>query len=184
MKKIAAILVTLVLLLGAFGATFSVSAATYTKDDVIAVVSESPLYKYVKNDIAKLARSINPTEDQLVKLHDIAERFVALKLTDKSNSASEFTADEVAAVLALIDEACDVLDLTYDFTPSKDPKHAHDVVFNLYDANNKVIYRYDGDVINKTGADVNVTYVVIAALGCLLLAGAAVAVVKTRKVRV
>lgn len=184
MKKLTSLLVSVLLLLGIFAGTITASAEQYTKDDIIDVVSTSAIYKYISGDIINLARTMDATDAQLNELYAIAERFADLDLKDNDASASEYTTAEVNAVMALIDEACEVLDLHYTFTPSADPKHVRDVVFNVYDADNKLVYSYDGDAVKKTGADQTALFVTVSALGCLLLAGAVVFTVKTRKARV
>ena len=111
MKKIAVLTLTLILLLGAVVGTFSVSAATRTKQDIVDKVSESAIYKYISADVKNLVRNVDLTDEQLDKLYNIAERFVALGLTDKGASADKYTSDEVQSVLALIDEACRILNM-------------------------------------------------------------------------
>ncbi len=181
MKKTLVLVLSLMLLLVAFAGTFSVSAATqYTKDDIVAKISESVVYKYIKGDITNLSRTVEATPEQLNKLYDIAERFAALKLTDKGGSASEYTTAEIDTVLALIDEACDVMGYTYTFTASAKPQHKNDVVFKLYDANQKLIYTFDGDIVKQTGFDATATFVIISLLGCALVAAAAFVAKKAR----
>ena len=179
MKKIAVLTLTLILLLGAVVGTFSVSAATHTKQDIVDKVSESAIYKYISSDVKNLVRNVDPTDEQLDKLYSIAERFVALGLTDKGASADKYTSEEVQSVLALIDEGCKVMNYTYTFTPAANATHKGDVDLKIYDASNKQIYSYDGDVIKKTGADQTALFVTLALCGVALLAGAVV--VKTKK---
>ncbi len=172
MKKIAVIAMTLVLLLGVFAGTFTVSAATqYTKDDVVKKLSESPVYKYVEGDVRNLTRSIKATDAQINALYDIADRFVALNLKDKGATSHKYTEAEISSVLALVDEACDVMGYTYDFNLVKNPKHKGDFVFTVYE-NGKTVYSYDGDLVKKTGADPTALYVAVSMLGCALLAAA------------
>ncbi len=173
MKKITVLLLSIIMMLGVFAGAFSASAAT-TEEALIEKVSASAIYKYIEGDIKNLARTIDTTPEQLDKLSVIADKFVALNLTDKGGSASEYTKDEIKAVMALVDEAADALGYTYTLTDSKSPKHAQDLVITLYDENNKVVYSFDGDAVKKTGADQTVLFVLIAALGCTLLAGAVV----------
>lgn len=179
MKKIAVLTLTLILLLGAVVGTFSVSAATHTKQDIVDKVSESAIYKYISSDVKNLVRNVDPTDEQLDKLYNIAERFVALGLTDKGASADKYTSDEVQSVLALIDEACTSLNYTYTLTPAANSKHAGDVDFKVFDASNKQVYGYNGDIVKKTGADQTALFVTLALCGVALLAGAVV--VKTKK---
>jgi len=181
MKKTLVLVLSLMLLLVAFAGTFSVSAATqYTKDDIVAKVSESAIYKYIKGDVANLARTVDATPEQLNKLYDIAERFVALKLADKGGSASEYTQAEISAVLALIDEACAVMNYSYTFEAAAKPQHKNDVTLKLYDNNQKLIYNFDGDVVKQTGFDSTATFVTITLLGCALAAAAAFVAKKAR----
>ncbi|MBQ6706267.1 MAG: hypothetical protein IJN07_02000 [Clostridia bacterium] len=174
MKKITVLLLSIIMMLGVFAGAFSASAAT-TEEALIEKISASPIYKYIEGDVKNLARTIDATPEQLDKLSVIADKFVALKLTDKGGSASEYTADEMKAVMALVKEAADVMEYTYTFTDSKSPKHKDDLVITLYDKNNKVVYSFDGDAVKKTGADQTVLFALIAVLGCGLLAGAVVA---------
>lgn len=179
MKKIAVLTLTLILLLGAVVGTFSVSAATHTKQDIVDKVSESAIYKYISTDVKNLMRNAELTDAQVDALYDIAERFVALKLTDKGASADKYTTEEVQAVLKLVDEACAVLNYTYTITPAASAKHAGDIVFKVFDAAGKQIYAYNGDVVRKTGADQTALFITLALCGMALLAGAVV--VKTKK---
>ncbi len=174
MKKLSIALLSIILVLGLFAGTFSASAAT-TKEDLIEKVSASAIYKYIEGDIKNLARTIDATPEQLDKLAVIADKFVALNLTDKGPSASEYTKEETKAVMALLDDAADVMGYTYTFTDSKSPKHKEDYVITLYDKDNKVVYSFDGDAVKKTGADQAVLFTMIAVLGGALLAGAVVA---------
>lgn len=181
MKKTLVLVLSLMMLLVAFAGAFSVSATTqYTKNDIVEKISESPLYKYVKGDVTNLTRTLDATPEQLNKLYDIADRFVKLGLKDKGGSASEYTTEEINAVLALIDEACDVLGYTYTFTASAKPQHKNDVVFNLYDAAGKQVYKFDGDVVKQTGFDATATFVTVSLLGCALLLAAAFVAKKAR----
>lgn len=179
MKKIAVLTLTLILLLGAVVGTFSVSAATHTKQDIADKVSESAIYKYISTDVKNLMRNVDLTDAQADALYDIAERFVSLKLTDKGASADKYTAEEVQAVLKLVDEACAVLNYTYTITPVANAKHAGDIEFKVFDAAGKQVYAYNGDVIKKTGADQTALFITLALCGMALLAGAVV--VKTKK---
>ncbi len=178
MKRFISVALTFLLLLGVFAGTFSVSAAT--EEDIIKTLSESPVYKHISGDITQLARSMDATDEQLDALHDIAKRFAAMKFSSNAPSAHKYTAAEIKAVLALVDEACDVLGYTYTFVPSDDPKHVRDFVLEVYDANG-MVYCFDGDIIAKTGGDQNALYIAIAACGCLLLAGAAIVAKKRSK---
>lgn len=172
MKKFAVLAMTLVLLLGVFVGAFSVSAATqYTKDDVVKKLSEAAVYKYVEGDVRNLSRSIKATDAQINALYDIADRFVKLGLKDKGASGHAYTEAEIASVLALVDEACDVMGYTYDFKLVKNQKHKGDFILNVYE-NGKTVYTFDGDAVKKTGADQTALYVVVSLLGCALLAGA------------
>ena len=179
MKKIAVLTLTMILLLGAVVGTFSVSAATHTKQDIVNKVSESSIYKYVSTDVKKLMDTADVTDEQIDKLYDIADRFVAMKLADKGASADKYTSEEVKSVLGFIDEACAVLNYTYTLTPAANTQHKGDVEFKVFDASNKQVYGYNGDVVNKTGADTTALFVSLALCGILLLAGAVV--VKTKK---
>ncbi len=184
MKKITIIFLSVLLILALSMSTFTVSAKQYTKDDLLTLVSTSSIYKHIAGDIKNLMRTTDVTDDQLNKLYVVAQKFVDLKLTDKGNQAHDYSSAEIAAVLELIDEACDILDMHYTFTPSKDPKHVNDNVLTVYDANNKIVYSYDGDVVKKTGDNNPVLYVCMTALGCVLLGGIAVFIAKARKSRV
>ena len=184
MKKLITLILSVLLLVGIFAGTMTASAKQYTKQDIVDVVSTSPIYKYISGDVKNLARALDATDDQLNELYGIATRFAALKLDAKKWSAHKFSTAEINQVLALIDEACDVLDLHYTFVPSNDPKHTGDIVFKVYDANNKLIYSFDGDVVKKTGADQTALFAIMSVLGGLLLAGAVVLTTKARKARV
>lgn len=180
MKKTLVLVLSLMLLLVAFAGTFSVSAAQYTKDDIVAKISESVIYKYIKGDIANLVRTVDATPEQLNQLYGVAERFAALKLTDNGGSASEYTRAETDAVLELIDEACSILGYTYTFEASAKPQHKNDLVFKVFDANGKAVYIFDGDIVKQTGFDSTATIVTISLLGCALVAAAAFIAKKAR----
>ncbi len=181
MKKTLILVLSLMLLLVAFAGTFSVSAATqYKKEDIVAKLSESPIYKYVKGDVTNLTRTMNATPEQLNELYDIADRFVKLGLKDKGGSAHKYTNAEISSVLALVDEACDVLGYTYTFSASAKSQHKGDVVLSVYDAAGKQVYKFDGDVVKQTGFDATATFVTVSALGVALLAAAAFVAKKAR----
>lgn len=184
MKKVITLLLSVLLMFGILGGAMSVSAAQYTEDDIVDVISTSPVYKYISGDIKNLARSMDATDEQLNELYAIAKRFAALDLDEKKGSGSMYSTAQIDSVLALIDEACEVLDLHYTFTPSADPKHTHDVVFKVYDADNKLVYSFDGDVVKKTGEDQTAMFAILSVLSGALLAGAVVFTVKSRKARV
>lgn len=184
MKKVAAFLFALVLLVCTTIGTFSVSAETqYTKDQLIAKVSESAIYKYVKGDVENLARTTTLTDAQINELYAVAEKFVALNLTDKGGSAHKYTSAEISSVLALVQEACDILNYTYEFAKSSDALHVGDTVFTVYDASGKMVYTFDGDVVKKTGSNQTVLFVTIGLLGCALLAAAVFATKKRLSVQ-
>ncbi len=181
LKKITILFLSLLLIAALGMGTFTVSAKQYTKDDLVSLVSTSNIYKHIAGDIKNLMRTTDVTDEQLNELYVVAQKFVDLKLEDKGNQAHDYTSAEIAAVLGFIDEACDILNMHYTFTPSKDPKHVNDNVFTVYDANNKIVYSYDGDVVKKTGDNNPVLYVCMVALSCILLTGAAVLSNKVRK---
>lgn len=174
MKKITMLLLAMLLVVSMSVGAFTVSAKQYTKDDLIEVVSHAAIYKHIEGELKNLARTIDATDAQLNELYVVAEKFAALDLKDKGNNAHFYTAAEIQSVMNLIDEVCRILNLHYTFTPSTNPKHVGDTVFTVYDANNKVIFVRDSDVIKKTGTD-NLAWLIAAgAAGCLLLAGAVV----------
>ncbi len=181
MKKTLVLVLSLMLLLVAFAGTFSVSAATqYTKENIVAKLSESPIYKYVKGDITNLTRTLNATPEQLNKLYDVANRFVQLGIKDKGGSAHHYTKAEIDSVLNLIDEACDVLGYTYTFKASAKAQHKNDIVLSVFDASGKQVYSFDGDVIKQTGFDATAVFVTVSALGVALLAAAVLVAKKAR----
>lgn len=184
MKKLITLILSVLLLVGVFAGTMTASAKQYTKQDIIDVASTSPIYKYIAGDVKNLTRSLDVTDDQLNELYDIASRFAALKLDPEKQSAHDYSMDQINEVLALVEEACEVLGLRYTFVPSNDPKHTGDVVFKVYDASNKQVYSFDGDVVKKTGADQTALFAAMSVLGALLLAGAVVLTTKARKARV
>ncbi len=183
MKKFVTIFLSALLIMSMSAGAFTVSAKQYTKDDLVTLVSTTGIYKHLKGDIKNLVRTIDVTDEQLSKLYVVGEKLVKLNLTDKGHHGHDYNSAEVASVLRLIDEACDILNMHYTFIPSKDEKHARDFVFTLYDANNKIVYSYDGDVVKKTGDTNPVLYVCVTVLSCMLLAGGAILTVKTRKSR-
>lgn len=180
MKKTVSIILTLVMLVCVLANSFSAFAAV-TVDNVIEKASESAIYHYLETDIKNLAKSVKLTDDQLDKLYDVAERFVALKIEDKGATAHEYTKEEITNVLALVDEACEILGYKYEITNAASSKHPGDIDFKIYDENNKVVYTYDGDVVNKTGADNSALFMTVAVAGCALLIAAVVFAVKTKK---
>lgn len=181
MKKTLILVLSLTLLLVAFAGTFSVSAATqYTKENIVAKLSESPIYKYVKGDVTNLTRTVDATPEQLNKLYDIADRFVKLGIKDKGGSAHDYTKAEIKSILALLDEACDVLGYSYTFTTSAKAQHKGDVVLSVFDAAGKQVYKFDGDVVKQTGFDATATFVTVSTLGVALLAAAALVAKKAR----
>ena len=184
MKKVAVFLLALMLLVGTMIGTFSVSAETqYTKDQLVAKVSESAIYKYIKGDITNLARTTELTDAQINALYVVAEKFIALNLTDKGPSAEKYAATEVTAVLGLVQEACDIMNYTYKFEVTADAAHAGDGVFKVYDASGKMVYTYDGDAVKKTGSDQTALFIVIGLLGCAMLAAAVIATKKRTSVQ-
>lgn len=189
MKRIIAIVLTLTAILSL--AAVGVGAAS--KADLLAEAAKSPLYKYVGVALENAARTVEITDEQAEKLLPVVKKACeVVGDNDKGHggmySAEHgmvYTVEQLNAVMACIDEACDILGYTYKTEPSTNPKHAGDSVFMVYNADGKLVFHYDGDVVADTdAAATSDTALILAGAFALLTMGlAAIEISKRRSAR-
>ena len=178
-KKIMVTLtLAIILLIGAVVAPMSASAAT--KDELFEVFYSIPVSKYIKPLVENAAKNVEITAEQGDELMKIALELKALLPEDNGPTAQNYYSQDgkremfydsetIAAVMRCIGDACDILGYTYDFTPSPDPKHTRDLVFNVYDETGRMVFSYDGDQIKATGENESNTNYIYLAIGIALV---------------
>lgn len=147
MKKVISLLMAVVVLT----AVFVVPASAATKSDLLTEAAKSPIYKYVKVAIENAARTVEITEEQADQLMPIVKKAVAAVSSDKGPGRYDvdgvhYTKEEYDTIMQCIDEACAILGFTYKLTP----KAQNDIIFQVYDANNTLVFSYDGDAVSNT----------------------------------
>lgn len=156
MKKIIAVLTSVMLLVGMLA--MCVSAATVTKSDLLNEAAKSPVYKYVKVSLENAARNVEITNEQAEEILPIVQRAVAILNEDhgptEANDASHvfYTQEQADGVIECIDEVCAILGYTWKMTPKANPVHPGDGIFQVFDQNGKLVYEYDGDAVADTSA--------------------------------
>lgn len=163
-----------ILMLAVLASLLSVSAFAVNKSDLLNEAAKSPVYKYVKVSVENAAKNVEVTDEQAAQLLPIVQKAVAI--VDKDNGATvssggkrNYTEAQVKGIFECIDQACAILDLHYTFAPSANPKFAGDGEFRVYDANNKMIFDYDGDAVADTAVEESTGSAVVLASGIVLL---------------
>ncbi len=188
MKKIIAVLMSVMLLVGMLA--MCVSAATVTKADLLNEAAKSPVYKYVKVSLENAAKNVEITDEQAETLLPIVQKAVAILDVDhgptESNGGKSFyTQEQVDSVIECIDEACAVLGFTWKMTPKANGAFPGDGVFQVFDRNGKLVFDYDGDAVADTSAapvSNAYTWVYLSVGTVLLVLGFAVLAVSKKRI--
>ena len=181
MKKFVSILLALVAVLSCF----AMSVAAAPKDDVIAAAKKNIPTKYEKYYLVSLENTLNAvevTKEQAAELVKLIEDTRAVIKTDKGMTLHNYTKEESDLILTNFKKGCDILNLSYKIVDGN-YSHKGDVAFQIYDKNGKLLTTLDGDIVKKTdvSAENNKTYMLIAVLAAVVVAGGA-AFVFSRKV--
>lgn len=183
MKKILAVIMSVVLLCGMFAAT----ASATTKSDLLEEAAKAPVYKYIKISVENAARTIEITDEEAEALLPIVKKAVAAMTADNgptyvSKDGIKYDAATYATVMSCIDEACAILGFTYKFSPVTSPKHTGDSVFQVFDENGKLVFEYDGDIVTDTAGDIAHDAGTMLFIGAaVLMAAGAIALVIVRR---
>lgn len=177
MKKIISLVVALIL---ALSIPFTASAAT--RDDVLAAVkADMPeaYHELFMGSIENIFAQIETTDEECDKLIEIMDRFSKTLDLNKGHSIHNYTSEEVDYIYSIVDEICELLDLSYKIVPkSSGELHAGDIKAMIYGPNGELIGELDGDIIKRTDApdrsvDLGGLYtsgaLLIAAVGAFLL---------------
>lgn len=178
MKKVISLFVACLLLVGMMAvAGFSASAAT-PKEEIVATAKELIPSKYEAQYLPALENvlsQIDVTADQAEAVIGYMKAAKAAIKEDKGSTLSNYTGEEVNAVLENFGKACEELHLTYELVDSENPQHKGDVTCIVYLENGTKIATIDGDAVKKTDApETNVMLMI--ALGVVALAAAGSAV--------
>ena len=158
MKKVMAILLSAIMLVS----VFAIPSSATTKADLLAKVKTSVVYKYVKAQVENAYNTVTITDEQAERLMPLVEEFLKIVNTDKGPTVSskynyaEYSLEQTLAVYNLIYQACDIMNWTLTMTKKDESKQFHqgDYIFYLWDAQNRLIFEYDGDYITNTSGDV------------------------------
>ena len=179
MKKLLLTVLALAMLAGAV--LVPMSAAAATKEDVLNEFKKSPVAHYIYDDIVQLANNHPLTSEQYDKILELVKKFNAIFEKDLGPTFHDYDPVAQDKMLRILEEACDYLELHYDIVPSKNPVHEHDDVILIYDKNNVLIFRYDGDEVKKTDT-VPTNYTLYALIiAAIMLAGISAFIVVSKK---
>lgn len=160
MKRFTVLILSLAILAASFSVSFTASA--YTQEDLLEEFKTIPASHWVLADIENLSRSMRLTDEQCDALWPILQEVKALVPEDNGpsvyhgsnhgNTGRAYSAEVVAKVLDYIREACKITGCTFVKSLVPNPTHDIDIVFKLYDNEGKLIFEYDGDLIQQTGS--------------------------------
>ena len=167
MKKFLLTIFAFVILASAVLVPISASAAT--KEDVLNEFKTVPASHYIYDDMVQLANNHPLTSEQYDKLLEYCKEFKAAFPEDKGPSFDMYDPVAQDRMLKIMDKVCALLNLTYEIKPSENPKHTGDDVIFVYDANGKLIYRYDGDELRKTDVAETPSYTLYALISASLI---------------
>ena len=173
MKRFLLMILSLVTLASAVFVPISASAKT--KDDVLKLFKSIPASKYVYDDVEQIANNHPLTSEQYDKLYEYCEEVKALFPEDKGSSFHSYSAEVQDRALKIVHEVADYLGLRVETKLSDDPEHSNDVVIFLYDANGKLMFRYDGDEVQKTDVAEKSDYTLYAIMSSLVIVAAIIA---------
>lgn len=189
MKKIIAIVLALVTVLS----VASVCVGAVTKADLLVEAAKSPIYGYVGVALENAARTIEITDEQAAEILPIVKKACTIVGNNKyghggffsKDHGKVYTDDQLAAVMTCIDEVCRILGCTYTTVPSKNSKHVGDSVFMVYNEQGKLVFEYDGDIVDDTAAATTEnTALIIAGASVILVLGLGAVVVSKRRLAV
>ncbi len=197
MKKMLTLLLAVVVL-----AAMIVPASAASEEQLIEKFKEISISKRLITEVENLAAAYDVTEEQGDKLMVLIERAKEVLPEDKGPGYANpeghesyfgpekypYTEEQLEEVLDIISEACDIMGFTYDFVPSENPMHKNDIVFVLKDAEGRLAFQYDGDLIKPLGEVEEETAkkpssapFVYGGISVFALAGLSVAAVKSKK---
>jgi len=117
-----------------------------TKNDIIGEVKKSVFSRHLTIQIENMLRSVSLTSEECDQVLIYVKDGLAFVKTDKGKTSHEYTTEEMDYIVALCAKICNYLGYTYEYVPSKNPKHVNDIVYKVYDKNGKLIFEYDGDL--------------------------------------
>ncbi len=178
MKKVISLCVACLLLVGMMAvAGFSASAAT-PKEEIVAAAKELIPSKYESQYLPTMENVLSQIDVTAEQADAVIAYMTAAKAaiqSDKGGSLSDYTADEINAVLDNFGRACETLHLTYELVDAENPQYKGDVICIIYLENGTKIATIDGDAVKKTDApETNVALMVALGVLALAVAGSAV----------
>jgi len=184
MKKVLFTVLALVALLSSVFSPLCVSAAT--KEDVLNEFGSIPASRYVYDEIEQLANNHPLTSEQYDKLLEWCKELKTIIPEDKGRSFHSYPDSAQEKMIKMMNDVADYLGLRIETVPSDNPIHRNDVVIYVYDSNDKMIFRYDGDEIQKTDtvdSSDSANYVLYAVISASLIVTAFVVFVFVSKKR-
>lgn len=182
MKKLVVVLSLIAIFVcGALGANAA------TKQELIDYLGTIPSAIENKevfyNGAVQLIKDSDFTEAQMDELLALLEKAKAAVPENKGPAAANYTKEQRDAVLALVDQACDVVNYSYEVTHLKTAEGGTDWGLTIKDENNKKVLVYTDGIVKATGindAANNVSYLWLAAGVALILAAGAVVIVRKK----
>ncbi len=193
MKKMMTLLLAVVVL-----AAMLVPVSAASEEQLIEKFKEISISKRLLTEVENLAAAYDVTEEQGDRLMVLLERAKKALPEDKGPGYANpeghesyfgpekypYTEEQLEEIMDIITEACDIMGFTYDFIPSENPMHENDIVFILKDAEGRLAFQYDGDLIKPLGEveqENSSAPFVVGGISVLTLAGLSVAAVKFKK---
>lgn len=182
MKKIIALVLSTVIALS----VLAIGVSATTKADLLTEAAKSPAYKYVQVAVENAAKTVNITDEQAAQVLPYVQHAVAALNMDNGptlwhkDTNLMYGYDLAAIVEADIFAVCDILGYTYTFEDVANAKHAHDIIFKVFNADGKLIFAYDGDLVADTSAASDATLYLVAAVALLGLGVTAVILTKKK----
>ena len=182
MKKLVVVLsIIAVFVCGALGANAA------TKQDLIDYLGTIPSAIENKeifyNGAVQLIKDSDFTEAQMEELLNLLKEAKAAVPENKGPAAVNYTKEQRAKVLELVEEACDVVNYSYEVTHLKNADGSTDWALTFKDENGKTALVYTDGIVKATGVldqANNTTYLWLAAGVALILAAGAAVIVRKK----
>ena len=182
MKKLVVVLsIIAIFVCGALGANAA------TKQELIDYLGTIPSAIENKeifyNGAVQLIKDSNFTEAQMDELLALLKEAKAVVPENKGPAARNYTKEQRNKILELVDEACEVVNYSYEVTHLKTAEGGTDWALTIKDENGKTALVYTDGIVKATGVldkANNATYLWLVAGVALILAAGTVVIVRKK----
>lgn len=179
-KKLLALLLCAVLALTAASAAFAATSEE-NKTEIMTALGKTVLSSYagILNQIQKILNqdSLTVTDEQKAELLALTVSNESLTFVNRGTNLNDYTAEEKAVAVDMIDKVADILGLTYKIEDTNDKQSNTGFVLSVYQ-NGKLLGKINSDAKTDVDGTPRYWYLIV---GAVLLAVAAIVPFACRK---